>query len=164
MSIAGLLLAIFHWVGLIISAEESGAYQNFLITLEMSVAAVLLWFAFPYRLYRDMRKDSEGRGVAIQNISSHFKDTLNPHDVVNDTIHNFSRVYQKYAIQNDLSEQDKDIGSDSDKSNDTNNSKESDTASPKGNTSIFSRKKSAKKDEKYERVILLVDSDEDEVL
>ena len=142
---------------------ESGAYQNFLITLEMSVAAVLLWFAFPYGLYRDMRKDSQGRGVPIQNISNNFKDTLNPHDVVNDTIHNFSRVYQKYAIQNDLSEEDKGVVSDSDKSNGS--SKESDTTSLKGNSNMFNRMKpSAKKEESYERVILLVDSDEDEVL
>ena len=37
--------------------------------------------------------------------TSHFKDTINSHDVVDDAIHNFSRVYQKYTQQGDLSEE-----------------------------------------------------------
>ena len=37
-------------------------------------------------------------------IGSHFKDTLNPQDVVSDAIHNFSRVYQDYAQQSKVDE------------------------------------------------------------
>ena len=101
----GLLLALLHWVGLICTARESAAYQNFLITIEMFLAAVLLKFAFSYKPYQSMRKDSEGRGIPMQKVSSHFKDTINPQDVVTDAIHNFSRVYQQYAQQGDLTDE-----------------------------------------------------------
>lgn len=64
----------------------------------------MLFFAFPYSYYQSLCKDPQGRGIPMTSISSHFRDTLNPHDVVNDAIHNFSRVYQTYAIQEDLSD------------------------------------------------------------
>lgn len=158
----GVLLAVLHWVGLIATAEEAAAYQNFLITMEMLAAAILLWFAFPYRLYQDLRKDGQGRGIPMQNISSHFRDTLNPHDVVNDAIHNFSRVYQQYAIQGDLSEQDKDNSSDEKRSQDG-NVPSSSSSNKSGMSFSLSRKKKSE-DQNYERVILLVESDEDEIL
>ena len=153
---------MLHWVGLIATAEEAAAYQNFLITLEMLAAAILLWFAFPYRLYQDLRKDGQCRGIPMQNISSHFRDTLNPHDVVNDAIHNFSRVYQQYAIQGDLSEQDKDNSSDEKRSQDG-NVPSSSSSNKSGMSFSLSRKKKSE-DQNYERVILLVESDEDEIL
>ena len=155
---------MLHWVGLIATAEEAAAYQNFLITLEMLAAAILLWFAFPYRLYQDLRKDGQGRGIPMQNISSHFRDTLNPHDVVNDAIHNFSRVYQQYAIQGDLSEQDKDNSSDEKRSQDGNVPSSSSTCSNKSGMSFSLSRKKKSEDQNYERVILLVESDEDEIL
>lgn len=203
----GLLLAILHWVHLIKEAQDAAAYQNFLITIEMLGGAVLLWFAFPYKTYQDRRKDPQGRGIPMQNISSHLKDTLNPHDVVNDAIHNFSRTYQHYAIQGDLSERDKDGGSASDGSKRSCSPSEEDEGSPRpahssANTSINSsssssssnmnpigstgklsfqnliRKKSSgnggssgggkgmggNMDGEYERMTLLIDSDEEEIL
>ena len=66
----------------------------------MLLAAILLQFAFPYSGYRDRRE----KGVQMQQIGSHFKDTLNPQDVVSDAIHNFSRVYQQYAQQGKVNE------------------------------------------------------------
>ena len=71
----------------------------------MFLAAVLLNFAFSYKPYQSMRKDSEGHGIPMQKVSSHFKDTINPQDVVTDAIHNFSRVYQQYAQQGDLTDE-----------------------------------------------------------
>lgn len=154
----GLLLAILHWVGVIETAENAAAYQNFLITIEMFAAAMLLFFAFPYGYYRSLCKDSNGRGIPMQDISSHFRQTLNPHDVVNDAIHNFSKVYQQYAIQEDLSEQ-----SDNEK-----NIKVSSSAMPSsGGLSLkglnFGRKRTSGGGS-FEKATLLVESDEDEIL
>lgn len=35
----------------------------------------------------------------MQSISSGLKETMNPHDMVQDAIHNFSPTYQQYAQQ-----------------------------------------------------------------
>lgn len=147
----GLLLSLLHWVGLIQSAENASTYQNFLITIEMLLAAILLWCAFPYQYYRGLCKDSQGRGIPMQNISVHFRETLNPHDVVNDAIHNFSRVYQQYAIQDDLSDSD-------------NIDKTSSTPTKRHNLDYSSKYSSREKNANNEKAILLVESDEDEIL
>lgn len=148
----GLLLSILHWVGELenYTVVTAAAYQNFLITIEMFFAAILLRFAFPYRPYMDLRKDSQGRGVPMKRITSHFKDTLNPHDVVDDAIHNFSRVYQKYAQQGTASE---DEGERED-------SMSRGSGSDEGMTQHGRR---SKKGKGFERVTLLVESDEDEI-
>ena len=152
----GVLLTILSWPNAIkIDTEHSAAYQNFLITIEMLFAAVLLRFAFPYKLYMDMRKDGQGRGMPMKRITSHFKDTLNPHDIVDDAIHNFSRVYQKYAQQGDMS--------DEEDMNSTSNGQIG-SGSDSDNDSVKRRSPRSKKPQEFERVTLLVESDEDEVL
>ncbi len=114
----------------------------------MFFAAILLRFAFPYRPYMDLRKDTQGRGVPMKRITSHFKDTLNPHDVVDDAIHNFSRVYQKYAQQGteDEGEREDSVGRGS--------------GSDEGRVQPGRR---SKKGQSFERVTLLVESDEDTI-
>ena len=91
----------------------------------------------------------------MKHITSHFKDTINPHDVVDDAIHNFSRVYQKYAQQGDLSEEELNnsntVGLVAVTSSDEDNVKRR-TPTKKVNSKGF------------ERVTLLVESDEDEIL
>lgn len=169
----GLLLTILQWSGLL---PSSTAYQNFLVTLEMLPAAILLRFAFPYKFYMGLRKDDQGRGIPMKKITSHFKDTLNPHDVVDDAIHNFSRVYQEYAQQGDMSEDgsgaedggrtvgiNKDGGSDEEAGGGV-----SVAASPGGGGGRLSKliPSAAKKRKSggFERVTLLVESDEDEIM
>ncbi len=86
----------------------------------------------------------------MKRITSHFKDTLNPHDVVDDAIHNFSRVYQQYAQQGIASEdeaegaENESIGS----------------GSEEGRAQHGRR---AKRGKGFEKVTLLVESDEDEI-
>lgn len=64
----------------------------------MFFAAVALRFAFPHSRYLNQRKLNEkGQAIALQSISSNFRQTLNPKDIVTDAIHNFSRSYQQYA-------------------------------------------------------------------
>ena len=103
----------------------------------------------------DMRKDGQGRGVPMKRITSHFRDTLNPHDIVDDAIHNFSRVYQKYAQQGDMS--------DEEEMNSTSNDRIG-SGSDSDNDSLKRRSPRSKNSQEFERVTLLVESDEDEVL
>ena len=55
-----------------------------------------------------LQESRYGKGVPVKHITSHFRDTINPYNVMDDAIHNFSRVYQKYAQQGDLSEEELD--------------------------------------------------------
>ena len=178
----GLLLTILQWSNIFSTTSflpgstNAAAYQNFLITVEMFLAALLLRFAFPYKLYMDLRKDDQGRGIPMKKITSHFKDTLNPHDVVDDAIHNFSRVYQKYAQQGDMS--DGSGGEDGmggrtvgiNKNYDGEGEEEDEEGgrailmSPSSKFSKFMPSAAKRKSDGFERVTLLVESDEDEVL
>lgn len=170
----GLLLTVLEWFNLLHSSTKAAAYQNFLITIEMFLAAVLLRYAFPYKFYMDLRKDEQGRGIPMKKITSHFRDTLNPHDVVDDAIHNFSRVYQKYAKQGDISEDGSVEGewtvginkntpegeaySDEDKP-------KTKTFSPTGKFSkLIPSAVKRQSNGGFERVTLLVETDEDELL
>ncbi|PAA51001.1 hypothetical protein BOX15_Mlig009666g3, partial [Macrostomum lignano] len=116
----------------------AAGYQNFIICLEMLVAAVALRFAFPVSTYYgggggrggdfDRRQSLSGAsgdpsqqaavsasseldGSAatprpLQSISSSFKETISPRDLVRDAIHNFHPQYQQY-IQQAQSEHDR---------------------------------------------------------
>ncbi|XP_034249473.1 transmembrane protein 184B isoform X2 [Thrips palmi] len=75
----------------------SAGYQNFLICLEMLVAAVALRYAFPYHIYAGCISDGRGRSVTMQSISSSLKETMNPKDIMTDAIHNFHPQYQQYT-------------------------------------------------------------------
>ncbi|XP_065826408.1 transmembrane protein 184B-like [Oscarella lobularis] len=103
----GVALAIAEEVGLIKSAVDvtgktvgqesiATAIQNFIITIEMFFAAILLWYAFPHKVYLNRRRDEEGRGIPMKGISSNIRHTLNPTDIVSDAVHNFAPAYQQY--------------------------------------------------------------------
>ncbi|KAK2894138.1 hypothetical protein Q8A73_016622 [Channa argus] len=108
----GMLLAILEKCGAIPqinSADFSvgegtvaAGYQNFIICIEMFFAAVALRHAFTYRVYMDKRLDSYGRCAPMKSISSSLKETMNPGDMVQDAIHNFSPAYQQYTQQSTL--------------------------------------------------------------
>lgn len=70
----------------------------------MFFAAILLLIAFPHKQYVDQQSGKHGKGIPMQKIAGHLKDTINPHDVVDDAIQNFSMVYQKYAKQEQVDE------------------------------------------------------------
>uniref|UniRef100_A0A8D3CYA6 Si:dkey-217f16.5 n=1 Tax=Scophthalmus maximus TaxID=52904 RepID=A0A8D3CYA6_SCOMX len=108
----GMLLAILEKCGAIPrinSADFSvgkgtvaAGYQNFIICIEMFFAAVALRHAFTYKVYMDKRLDSYGRCAPMKSISSSLKETMNPGDMVQDAIHNFSPAYQQYTQQSTL--------------------------------------------------------------
>ncbi|KAL6094436.1 tmem184b [Pungitius sinensis] len=117
----GMLLAILEKCGAIpqISSVEvsvgegtvAAGYQNFIICIEMFFAALALRHAFTYRVYMDKSLDSHGppptcgafgRCAPMKSISSSLKETMNPGDMVQDAIHNFSPAYQQYTQQSTL--------------------------------------------------------------
>uniref|UniRef100_A0AAX7UMQ8 Transmembrane protein 184bb n=1 Tax=Astatotilapia calliptera TaxID=8154 RepID=A0AAX7UMQ8_ASTCA len=108
----GMLLAILEKCGAIPqinSADFSvgegtvaAGYQNFIICIEMFFAAIALRHAFTYKVYMDKRLDSYGRCAPMKSISSSLKETMNPGDMVQDAIHNFSPAYQQYTQQSTL--------------------------------------------------------------
>lgn len=114
----GMLLAILEKCGAIpkISSAEvtvgegtvAAGYQNFIICIEMFFASLALRHAFTYRVYMDKRLDAHGpvpiygdygRCAPMKSISSSLKETMNPGDMVQDAIHNFSPAYQQYTQQ-----------------------------------------------------------------
>ncbi len=112
----------------------------------------------------------------MKKITRHFKDTINPHDVVDDAIHNFSRVYQQYAEQGDLSDNEVEGKLRTEKPPNSVGLQQGETISdedlrppktPPGGKKLAmfmsssSRKKSA---DGFEKVTLLVESDEDDIL
>ncbi|XP_029446024.1 transmembrane protein 184B isoform X1 [Rhinatrema bivittatum] len=115
----GMLLAILEKCGAIpkinsadVSVGEgtvAAGYQNFIICVEMFFAALALRHAFTYKVYVDKRLDAHvpsydpyGRCAPMKSISSSLKETMNPHDIVQDAIHNFSPAYQQYTQQSTL--------------------------------------------------------------
>ncbi|XP_042201068.1 transmembrane protein 184ba isoform X2 [Callorhinchus milii] len=105
----GMLLAILEKCGAIPKIESAevsvgegtvaAGYQNFITCIEMFFAAIALRHAFTYTVYMDKRLDCQGRRAPMKSISSSLKETMNPQDIVQDAIHNFSPAYQQYTQQ-----------------------------------------------------------------
>ncbi|VDP06302.1 unnamed protein product [Soboliphyme baturini] len=106
----GVLLAILGATGAVEPVKDgagnvvigtgtvAAGYQNFLICIEMFIAAIALRFAFSVSVYADVNSNSFGsRQVALQSISSSLKETMNPRDIMQDAIHNFHPQYQQYT-------------------------------------------------------------------
>ncbi|XP_057276443.1 transmembrane protein 184B isoform X1 [Pezoporus wallicus] len=116
----GMLLAILEKCGAIPKIHSANVfvgegtvaagYQDFIICVEMFFAAIALRHAFTYKVYVDKRLDAQavpsygpyGRCAPMKSISSSLKETMNPHDIVQDAIHNFSPAYQQYTQQSTL--------------------------------------------------------------
>ncbi|XP_077482852.1 transmembrane protein 184ba isoform X1 [Stigmatopora argus] len=89
----------------------AAGYQNFIICIEMFFAALVLRLAFTYTVYVDKSLNTLGplptygefgRCAPMKSISSSLKETMNPGDMVQDAIHNFSPAYQHYTQQSTL--------------------------------------------------------------
>jgi hypothetical protein len=158
----GFLLTVLYWSPILNDPNISAAYQNFLITIEMLFAAILLRFAFPYSPYMELRKDGMGRGVPVKRVADNFKDTLNPGDIVDDAIYNFSRVYQQYAQQGDASEDEREMAEKPGTCGLSASDEDRCTATTPGGSGKKTSPK-AKKQKGFEKVNLLVGSDEEEI-
>ena len=96
------MLAIIAKCGLITKYNTiqagtiSAGYQNFILCIEMFFAAVMLRFAFPYQVYKVQNHKLADRD-GLKTISTNLRKSINPKDILQDTIHNFSPAYQQYA-------------------------------------------------------------------
>lgn len=106
----GMLLAILERCGVIPEVQilngnlvgagtVAAGYQNFIICIEMLFAAIALRYAFTCQVYREKKENATTTVAPMQSISSGLKETMNPHDIVQDAIHNFSPTYQQYTQQ-----------------------------------------------------------------
>ncbi|XP_023269768.1 transmembrane protein 184A [Seriola lalandi dorsalis] len=106
----GMVLAILERCGVIpnalfIDGQEVGAgtvaagWQNFIICIEMFFAAIALRYAFTCTVYQEKKNEVPENLPPMQSISSGLKETINPGDMVQDAIHNFSPAYQQYTQQ-----------------------------------------------------------------
>ncbi|TNN68071.1 Transmembrane protein 184B [Liparis tanakae] len=106
----GMLLAILERCevipnALFIDGQEVGAgtvaagWQNFIICIEMFFAAIALRYAFTCTVYQEKKLDVSENQPPMHSISSGLKETINPGDMVQDAIHNFSPAYQQYTQQ-----------------------------------------------------------------
>ncbi|XP_034394653.1 transmembrane protein 184A [Cyclopterus lumpus] len=106
----GMLLAILERCevipnALFIDGQEVGAgtvaagWQNFIICIEMFFAAIALRYAFTCTVYQAKDNDVPDNHPPMHSISSGLKETINPGDMVQDAIHNFSPAYQQYTQQ-----------------------------------------------------------------
>lgn len=106
----GMLLAILERCGIIPEVQiiddhevragtVAAGYQNFFICIEMLCAAIALRFAYPSQVYVERNELTQGNVAPMQSISSGLKETMNPNDIVQDAIHNFSPAYQQYTQQ-----------------------------------------------------------------
>uniref|UniRef100_A0AAV2KJ10 Transmembrane protein 184A n=1 Tax=Knipowitschia caucasica TaxID=637954 RepID=A0AAV2KJ10_KNICA len=107
----GMVLAILERCSVIpnalfIDGQEVGAgtvaagWQNFIICIEMFFAAIALRYAFTCTVYQEKKNDVPENNIPpMQSISSGLKETINPGDMVQDAIHNFSPAYQQYTQQ-----------------------------------------------------------------
>ena len=89
----------------------SAGYQNFILCVEMFFASVLLRFAFPYTIYRVQQHRLTGKHD-LKTISKNIRRSINPKDIVEDTIHNFAPAYQQYAGVNISKDVELSIGED----------------------------------------------------
>lgn len=99
LAILGAAGAIEHAYGITPGTIAAG-YQNFLVCIEMFFAAIALRYAFSVGTYADTNLNtgtSTSGPVNLQSISSSLKETMNPHDIVQDAIHNFHPQYQQYT-------------------------------------------------------------------
>ncbi|KAG7459968.1 hypothetical protein MATL_G00216220 [Megalops atlanticus] len=106
----GMVLAILERCGvipeaLVIDGHEVGAgtvaagWQNFITCIEMFFAAIALRYAFTCTVYQEKKAETPASNAPMQSISSGLKETINPGDMVQDAIHNFSPAYQQYTQQ-----------------------------------------------------------------
>eukprot|EP00088_Acartia_fossae_P043096 TRINITY_DN4531_c0_g1_i2.p1 TRINITY_DN4531_c0_g1~~TRINITY_DN4531_c0_g1_i2.p1 ORF type:complete len:565 (+),score=117.69 TRINITY_DN4531_c0_g1_i2:106-1800(+) len=82
------------------SGTVAAGFQNFLICVEMFLAAIAMKYAFPISVYHGEGCGSHeggGRNVTMHSISSTLRETMNPRDIMTDAIHNFHPQYQQYT-------------------------------------------------------------------
>jgi len=104
VSVKGIIL-VSYWQNLLIAIlaqhgvlDHPGALQALLTAIETIPAAILVASAFPVGPYRNISADASPLDPAgFKQISVSMRDTVNPKDILEDVVHNFSSRYRGYA-------------------------------------------------------------------
>ncbi|XP_077240413.1 uncharacterized protein LOC143881307 [Tasmannia lanceolata] len=90
----GVLVFLAAKSGFIKNAEEAAEFQNFIICVEMLVAAVGHLYAFPYKEYAGANIGASG------GLTGSLSHALKFSDFYHDTVHQFAPTYHDYVLYN----------------------------------------------------------------
>ncbi|XP_015865944.3 uncharacterized protein LOC107403553 [Ziziphus jujuba] len=90
----GVLVFLAAKSGFIDNAEEAAQFQNFIICVEMLIAAIGHLFAFPYKEYA-------GANIGgSRGLTGSLAHALKLNDFYHDTVHQFAPTYHDYVLYN----------------------------------------------------------------
>ncbi|KAF4363131.1 hypothetical protein G4B88_029649 [Cannabis sativa] len=90
----GVLVFLAAKSGFIKNAEEAARYQNFIICVEMLIAAIGHLYAFPYKEYA-------GANIgAPRGLTGSLTHAVKLNDFYHDTVHQFAPTYHDYVLYN----------------------------------------------------------------
>ncbi|KAK3030376.1 hypothetical protein RJ639_038904 [Escallonia herrerae] len=90
----GVLVFLAAKTGLIKDADEAAEFQNFIICVEMLIAAVGHLYAFPYKEYA-------GANIGVsRGFTASLGHALKLNDFYHDTVHQFAPTYHDYVLYN----------------------------------------------------------------
>eukprot|EP00899_Mesostigma_viride_P016622 jgi/Mesvir1/24961/Mv16931-RA.1 len=89
----GLVITLLMSFNMVNSHEDAREIQDFMLCVEMAIAAVLHTYAFPWREY-----SHSGTAAGLKKSIGH---AFSMNDVVSDTFHNFAPVYRNYVLYSD---------------------------------------------------------------
>ncbi|GFP80415.1 transmembrane protein 184a [Phtheirospermum japonicum] len=90
----GVLVFLAAKTGLIKDTEEAAEFQNFIICVEMLIAAIGHLYAFPYKEYA-------GANIgANRGLTASLAHALKLNDFYHDTVHQFAPTYHDYVLYN----------------------------------------------------------------
>ncbi|KAH7351679.1 hypothetical protein KP509_19G009400 [Ceratopteris richardii] len=95
----GVLVFLAAKSGFIKNSNDAADVQNFIICVEMAVAAIVHLYAFPYKEYAEANISSS---VGLANSITH---ALNFNDFYYDTVHQFAPTYHDYVLYSDGSQE-----------------------------------------------------------
>lgn len=95
----GVLVFLAAKSGIIKSAEEAADVQNFIICLEMAIAAVGHLYAFPYKEYAEANIGASG------GLTGSLTHALKFNDFYDDTVHQFAPTYHDYVLYSNEGEE-----------------------------------------------------------
>ena len=92
MALQGVLVFLAAKSGLIENSDDAADVQNFIICMEMAVAAIAHLYAFPYKEYAGANIGSSG------GLADSVTHALNFNDVYYDTIHQVDTCLEDFVF------------------------------------------------------------------